>query len=254
MITDSFDNASPAIISRQAIYGPQKHLCDICIVTFSLNIMNTVLKRFKCQEIAKIRICNGDIPIYSFEYKGLTIAVYLSGIGAALAGTFIAEANWLVGASKFIVFGSAGSLDAEATSGKFVLPSAAYRDEGTSYHYAPPADYIEISNAPFLANIFDALNLPYVIGKCWTTDAFYRETQAQFQQRVTEGCIAVDMELAGLQAVCNFYNLQLFPFLMTGDILDSNAYDIAQLDKANHEFSNFLIALEIAEKVGKTTE
>ena len=98
----------------------------------------------------------------------MKIAGYLSHIGSALAGSDVINANWLTGADKFIMFGSAGSLDSNATDGKFVIPTAAYREEGLSYHYAAPTDYIEIKNAKAVKAIFDELNLPSVTGKVWT--------------------------------------------------------------------------------------
>lgn len=62
----------------------------------------------------------------------------------ALAGGDVIAVNWLTGASKFIMFGSAGSLDSNVTNGKFVIPTESYREEGLSYNYAASADYIKI--------------------------------------------------------------------------------------------------------------
>lgn len=103
-----------------------------------------------------------------FEIDEMKIAGYLSHIGSALAGSDVIDANWLTGADKFIMFGSAGSLDCNATDGKFVIPTAAYREEGLSYHYSAPTDYVEIKNAKAVKAIFDELNLPSVTGKVWT--------------------------------------------------------------------------------------
>lgn len=249
MITESFDNQSPPIISREAIYGKGGHVCDTCVITFSKKIFDDAVARYHSPQIAQIRVCNGDIPVHLLEVDGKKIAFYLSGIGSTMAGGFMEEINWIIGVRKFVVFGSAGSLDSMKTKGKYVIPTAAYRDEGMSYHYAPPADYIDISRSAAVASIMDDLKLPYVQGRCWTTDAFYRETQNQYKKRVAEGCIAVEMELAGLQAVCDFYGMELYPFLMTGDILESEDYHIADLQKANHALDNFAVALKIAMRI-----
>ncbi len=61
------------------------------------------------------------------------------------------------------------------------------------------------------------LALPYVKGRVWTTDALYRETRNLVETRKSEGCIAVEMELAGMQAVCDFYNIELYDFLVIGN-------------------------------------
>ncbi len=147
------------------------------------------------------------------------------------------------------MFGSAGSLDEEKTEGKFVIPTEAYRDEGMSYHFAPPADYITIKNHSKIAEIFRELNVPHVEGRVWTTDAFSRETVGQIRKRRAEGCIAVEMEVAGVQSVCDFYGFELYNFLQTGDVLSTDSYRVHKLSDANHSFDKFYIALEIAARV-----
>ena len=218
MITDAFDN-SEVLFGTKDFYGEQKHLCDKCMVVFSEQIFEYMLDTYEHQEVGVIRCCNGITPVYVFDIEGMKIAGYLSHIGSALAGGDVIDVNWLTGAVKFIMFGSAGSLDSGLTTGKFVIPTHSYREEGLSYHYAPPADYIEVKNAKIVKAIFDKLKLPNVLGKVWTTDAIYRETKAKFDARKKEGCIAVEMELAGVQAVCDFYGWELYNFLVTGDAL-----------------------------------
>ena len=250
MITDSFDIKTQPITNFHSFYGEQKHLVDVCIVTFSKQIYDSVLETFDCEKIAEIGACNGNAPIYRFTRDGQEIGLYLSPMGSSLAAQYCIESNWLIGATKYIMFGSAGSLDGEKTSGRFVIPTHAYRDEGMSYHYAPPADYIEIRNHGRLAEIFRELDLPFVEGKVWTTDAFMRETAGQIKLRREEGCIAVEMELAGVQAVCDFTGLELYDFLATGDVLSENGYLMEGLNDANHNMDKFYIALEIAKAIG----
>ena len=81
-----------------------------------------------------MKAANRIKPVYLLNVNNLKIAFYLSEIGASLSGTDIIEVNWMTGAKKFILFGSAGSLDKETTKGKYVIPYEAYRDEGMSYH------------------------------------------------------------------------------------------------------------------------
>ena len=249
MIVDSFDIKTEPIISPGACYGEQRHICETCIVIFSKVIYENVMRSFSCEKIAEIGACNGNVPVYAFTYRDQKIAFYLSGIGSTLAATDVLEANWLTGATRFIMFGSAGSLNQQKTQGRYVVPTEAYRDEGMSYHYAAPSDYIAISEADTVAGIFDRLKVPYVKGRVWTTDAFYRETHGLMEKRVSEGCIAVEMELAGVQAVCTFHGFKLYNFLMTGDVLDQPEYSLDGLDEANHSLEKFDLALEIAMQI-----
>lgn len=208
-----------------------------------------MLETYTYEEVGIIRCCNGITKVYVFEIDGMKIAGYLSHIGSAMAGGDVIDVNWLTGANKFIMFGSAGSLDSDATDGKFVIPTESYREEGLSYNYVEPSDYIEIRNSKVVKKIFDELKLPNVSGKVWTTDAIYRETKAKLEARKSEGCIAVEMELAGVQAVCDYYGWNLYDFLVTGDVLDKAVYDISGLANANHNMDKLYIAIEIAKRI-----
>ena len=249
MITELFDPTDDPIISPAAFYGEQGHLCDVCIVLFSKVIFEELLRRYPCTLVAQIGACNGSIPICTFDLDGKTVAFYLSPIGSAMASTGVIEANWRTGATKFVMFGSAGALDREKTAGHYVVPTAAYRGEGMSYHYAAPADYIDVPGAETVCRVFDALGAPYVTGRVFTTDAIYRETRRQIAARRAEGCIAVEMELAGVQAVCDHHGFALYDFLMTGDVLDAPVYTPDGLREANHSLSKLDLALEIARRV-----
>ena len=250
MIIHSFDPDSEAIISPASIFGEQKKICDTAIATFSREIYPAVLERYPHEQIAEISAANRIRPVHLLTLEeDRKVVFYLSEIGSAMAGTDVIEINWKTGANKFILFGSAGALDKEATAGKYVIPTAAYRDEGMSYHYAPPADYISVPNADCLAEFFSKHHLPFVKGKVWTTDAIYMETRELVRQRKADGCIAVEMELAGGQAVCSYHGLELYDFLVTGDVVDQPVYSPEGLKEANHSFDKFDIAVMIANSI-----
>ncbi|MEE0956759.1 MAG: nucleoside phosphorylase [Ruminococcus sp.] len=254
MITESYSEERESLFSPGAYLGERKHICDTAIATFSGEIFQVVINKYPHREVAHIGSANGSKPIYAIEINGMEIVFYLSSIGACLAGIDIIEMQWQTGVKNLIIFGSCGALDSDATSGKYIIPTQAYRDEGMSYHYAPPADYMEIKNNEKLAEIFEELRLPFVKGRIWTTDAPYRETKTAVEKRKNDGCLAVEMELAGVQAVCDFHEIDLYSFVMTGDVLDGEEYVLEGLDEANHCLDNFKIAVKIAEIIerGKT--
>jgi len=253
MITDSFDAATEAIISPEQIYGVQKTPCDVCIITFSQQNITDILNTFPCQTIARIESVNGAIPCYQLHYKGMEIAFYMTMIGSAGAAACIEDARCLLGTTKYIMFGSCGCLNQEVTAGKIIVPTDAYRDEGLSYHYAKASDYIKLKNAGIVADFFQENGIPYVTGKTWTTDAIYRETRGNMEKRKAEGCIAVEMESAGVQAVCDFRNLDFYQFLIGCDLLDSQDWDcriLGDIGERTHQLRSFYLALELALKIG----
>lgn len=249
MINDCFDADSKPIVTLDVFLGPKKKLLDKCLVLFSKHILAHLLQEHECEKLAEVEICNGNMDVWCFEHRGEKIAFYLSPLGSALAGAAVAKANHLTGATRFIMFGSCGSLDSSRTEGKFILPTQAYRGEGLSYYFAAPADYIEIKNSERLADIFTELKVPFVKGRVWTTDSMLRETVNLVERRKREGCIAVEMEIAGVQAVCDFYGWEVYDFLASGDVLTKERYTIKGLSGANHNLDKLQIALCIAERI-----
>ncbi len=137
----------------------------------------------------------------------------------------------------------------QKTFGKYIIPTESYRGEACSYYYAEPADYIGIRNADRLSDVFDEIGAPYVKGRVWTTGSMLRETAGLVRKRKAEGCLAVEMELAGVQAVCDFHGFELYDFLEAGDVLGESGWDIENLPAANHDLGKLVIALEIAKRV-----
>lgn len=248
MITESFDSRSAAIINPE----PQKDrfACDACILTFSNVIRDHALQSFPCKQVAELQNATGPIQIYALPYRGKTFALYLTYLGASAAAGNLEEAAMQLDTKKFVVFGGAGCLNKEIAHGKVMVPDWAYRDEGTSYHYAPAADYIRVKNASLVARFMEENGIPYVLGKTWTTDAFFRETRDNMQRRKAEGCISVEMECSALQAVCDFRGYELYYFLTSGDLLDAPKWDErrkeGQLEGTQHDSGHLDIALELA--------
>lgn len=246
MITDCYDIETQPTSSLRDFYGEAGHVTDRCLIILSYRLFEHLLENFPCERIGAIKSCNGEREIYLLEYKGQRIAFYLSMIGSALAGGQCLEAAWITGATKFVMFGSCGSLDREKTAGKFLVPTESYRGEGLSYYYAPPRDYITIRNSERVKALFEQWGVPYVQGRVWTTDSFARETAGLVAKRKKEGCIAVEMELAGVQAVCDFEGYELYNFLEAGDVIEEGGYDVSGLHKANHDLAKLYIALDLA--------
>jgi uridine phosphorylase len=148
------------------------------------------------------------------------------GVGAPLAAGLLEEIIPL-GCRKFTACGGAGVLNREIAVGHIVVPSVAVRDEGTSYHYLPPAR--EVSASPEgVAAIEQTLKrhgIPYIVGKTWTTDAPYRETAAKVQLRKSEGCVTVEMEAAAFFAVAQFRHVKFAQMLYGGDDVSGGEWD-----------------------------
>ena len=131
--------------------------------------------------------------------------------------------DWLIsyGVKTVISTGSCGVLE-DIPENSFLIPSEALRDEGTSYHYLPPSRFVETDAGlrRIIETVFSEKALPYVECRTWTTDGFFRETEAKVRARREEdGCACVEMECAALASCAKFRGARFAMILFTADSL-----------------------------------
>jgi len=131
------------------------------------------------------------------------------------------------GCKKFIACGGCGVLDKDISVGNLIVVSGAIRDEGVSYHYLPADREVIADEAAVnvLSALMDERKIPYRVGKTWTTDAPYRETQDRISRRKAEGCLTVEMETAAMMAVAQFREVTFGQVLYGGDDLSGQEWD-----------------------------
>jgi uridine phosphorylase len=137
----------------------------------------------------------------TFTLAGQRIGLVGCAVGAPFA-VLVAEQLFASGCRLLISVTSAGQITAGMPPPYFVIIDRALRDEGTSYHYAAPAEYAEAQ--PRLVKIAaDALGgraQLVLVGATWTTDAPFRETADAIDLARSKGVQAVEMEAAALYA------------------------------------------------------
>ena len=129
-ITDTFDILSPAIINP--VVKDDAVEVDACIITFSHEIEKQVVEKYASGEIASLWCATGRTPVYLIERNGKRFAFYKTYVGAPITTGLIEDATMELKCRKFILFGGAGCLNKEIAHGKVMVPTEAYRDEGTS--------------------------------------------------------------------------------------------------------------------------
>ena len=256
MITDSFDARSPEIIlpddtiRDEAKAAAARHMIDTAIIVFSNKLLLALLEAGRIEPMDEgLRTGSAAFREPIYRIKGKETIIALAGTGAPIAAAIVEELITLFHPKRFLAFGSCGAL-CDIPAGRLILPVSAVRDEGTSYHYAPAADEIELRGAAKLGALLDGLGVGYVKGKTWTTDAFYRETEKNKDRRLRAGCICVEMECAALQAVCDFRKVEFYQFLYTADSLDGK-WDRRTLGEQERDsrLAYFSVAEALAERL-----
>jgi uridine phosphorylase len=140
-------------------------------------------------------------PMFSLQVDGGTFGIIPRTIGGPYA-VLVAEQLLASGAEAVLGLTSAGRICSSLPLPSFVIPTSALRDEGTSYHYLPPASLVD--GMPDLVSALEAAVQPLgravSKGVVWTTDAPYRETHEQLNRYAQAGVLAVEMQTASLFA------------------------------------------------------
>jgi uridine phosphorylase len=218
-----FDAARIAIIEPSRVIKPID-IAEHCVMCFFQEVIRELVHG--AQPIHTGRSEAGDYPVYELDYGGRRLALVSPGVGGPAAAARL-EHMIALGCRKFIVCGGAGVLDGSIAVGHIVVPTAAIRDEGVSYHYLKAAR--EVAPTPRALAAIEAVlrenRHEYIRGKTWTTDAVYRETRARTIRRRREGCVVVEMEAAAFFAVARFRRVECAQILYAGDSLAGRRWD-----------------------------
>lgn len=139
--------------------------------------------------------------LYRLSVGNTEFGIVPCAVGAPFA-VLIAEQLFASGCRFLISVTSSGQLVSLRQPPYFILIEKALRDEGTSYHYLPAAEFSAVS--PYLLEAmqgaFDGVQVPVERGPTWTTDAPFRETPTAIAAMKSRGLLAVEMEAAALYA------------------------------------------------------
>lgn len=197
-----------------------------CVFAFLGEYISTYASKTETVQVSEFLSMTKRYPVYITKYHGEEVTLCEAPVGAAAATQIL---DWLIayGVREIISAGSCGALERFA-EGTFLVPYKALRDEGTSYHYAPPSRFIQINEDARKAIEKTVLEhgMKYQEVVTWSTDGFYRETREKVAYRRSEGCSVVEMECSALAACSAFRGVKWGMILYTADSLaDVERYD-----------------------------
>lgn len=181
----------------------------------------------ECEIVGKFVSVTKVFSVYKTKKNHADIAFVQAPLGGAGA-VQVMEQLIAGGATKIIAAGCCGAL-VDDTEGTFFIPTAALRQEGTSYHYLPPSREIDLDAEPInaICKAIDNAGLSYRKCKTWTTDGFYRETKEMVQYRKSEGYSVVEMECASMAACAKMRGISFGQLLFSADSLANvDAHDM----------------------------
>ena len=201
------DHQAPSVFTPDALLRearrqksiPGEPVPDICILDPDGDIVRHLLATKRARRLATWACYHTDL--HEFEHEGLQLGIIGCAVGASFA-VLVAEELFESGCKLLISMTSAGQILPVLPPPYFIIIDRALRDEGTSYHYLPPAEYslADESLVQLAAESLKKAGMKPQIGATWTTDAPFRETADSIAAAEQAGILAVEMEAAALYA------------------------------------------------------
>jgi uridine phosphorylase len=242
-----FDPSPSALIEPHHVARPLAGMADCAVICFFAEIVEEVCGGGRAEVVAEIGM-EAPRPLFVHETaEGRRVAVLHPGIGAPWAVALTEQAIAL-GCRNLVACGGAGALVPGLALGHVVVPDAAVRDEGTSYHYLPPSREVlaDPEAVAVAVSVLERRDVPHTVGKTWSTDAPYRETPARIARRRAEGCITVEMETAAFFALARHRKVRFTQYLYAGDDVSGEAWDHRSWQTSSVRRSLFDLAVEAA--------
>lgn len=226
-----------------------EHKVKACVFTYCRtlkNVLDTISNNVV--EVDFSQMGEDSHPIYAID-DVLFVVPYVGGPCACGSMEEIA----VFGVKNFIACGSAGLIDEDFDVSKLFLVTSAIRDEGTSYHYAPPEVKATTSKelTETIERVFREKNVSYGKGVTWTTDAFYREVPSLIKKRLSENAVAVEMECSAWCICAKYLGVNFGQFLFFSDAVSNQDWtqngDTAHRLNIKEEIT--LLAYEVAKRI-----
>ncbi len=196
---------------------------DKLVITFFREVIDALLAEDSIYEYQTIR---GENSLVLYKYRDADVMLIHGTVGCPACAGFMEDLIGL-GIRKIMFCGGGGVLDANIQVGELLVVEGAIRDEGLSYHYAPPSRiiYVQQDVQDKICAWLKKQNIPHLRGLTWTTDAFYRETRQRILARKKEGAKIVEMEQSGCIAVAQFRNVKYGAIIYGGDDVSAQVWD-----------------------------
>lgn len=219
-----FDDNDDVYI-KPSFHVKDKPKIENLVITFFKEVVKSLIESNTIEPYIDLK---GENDYTFYKFKDEPTLIFHGGIGGPLCGGMMEEAIAL-GVKRIMFCGGGGALK-KMPVGHCIVVEDAIRDEGTSYHYAKPSAEISVpkSIVSTIESYLTHIQVPFVTGKVWTTDAFYRETKDRVARRKQAGAILVEMEQASLIAIAEFRKVKYGAICYAGDDLTNDVWDSRQ--------------------------
>ena len=205
---------------RRARHIPKGDVPLVCILEFDGDLTDWLIEHGLARKFPSWSCFH--TTMFAIEVEGLVCGIIPRTIGGPYA-VLIAEQLAASGAKLIVGLTSAGRIARDLPLPCLVVITSAIRDEGTSFHYLPAGREVACPSPQLTAPVIEEMSktgMSVRSGKVWTTDAPYRETQAQLQYWDNQEVLAVEMQAASLFAFGEARGVEILSVAMVSNAVD----------------------------------
>lgn len=240
-----FDNNQQAVLEPDFEHLPFKFHSRLLYAFVPKEEIDAFLAKHPHKVLGTFKTISFRPFIYEIEINGEKLTLCQAPLGAPAAVKLL-DWNFAYGVKQVLAVGNAGALKDLPENAMFV-PTKAIRDEGMSFHYMNPGQFVNLKS-DFLTrieNTIEELGFNYDEITTWTTDGFFRETPRKVSEFKQLGASTVEMECSAMAACAQFRQKDFAQILFTADTL-ANMEDYDRRDWGRNSYQ---AGLEIGSKV-----
>ncbi len=194
------------------------------IYTFQSPVTRVIEQELDFVEERELTVSNASMFMTADD--GPPVMVGCMNPGSASLATQLEHLRFLGEATRFAaIVGTAGALTPDFSFAQQVIASSAWRTDGISDRYLPPAPAVDASPG-FVAALQGALGTDVPAVRTWTVPVPYRSTRADYDAAVAAGASVVEMEAATLFAVGKALGVETAATLVISDVVRAGAVDV----------------------------
>jgi purine-nucleoside phosphorylase len=205
--------------------------------------------KYIAENFLKDVICYNEVRgMYGFTgtYKGKKVSVQGTGMGIPSISIYVNELIQSYGVKNLIRVGTCGSFQESVKVRDIVIGMAASTDSNINKIRFNGRDFAPTASFKLLKKAYDfAVEKGFdpKVGNIFSTDTFYQDNPEDWRHWAKFGCLAVEMEAAGLYTLAAKYGVEALTILTVSDHLVTG--ELTTAEERQTTFSNMIeVALD----------
>ena len=153
---------------------------------------------------------------YTGMYKGKRVSIQATGIGMPSTALYMHELIHSYGVQRIIRVGTCGAIQSNILLGQTIVATDSLSDSNIGMHFSG----ISVPDQVLLQSAMDFAvksNINLLKGSIFSTDIFYSSDAHRWDEPISQGVLAVEMETSLVYAIAAKFKIQALSLLSVSD-------------------------------------